>query len=191
MFRELSRWLAVCVFLLSPKIMDYYEKKLRFTQKNSYPWQPRSSALGESALKLLTLWAPNTEISVFCNTTVERQWRRSPSNGVFVKGRFRPWSSDLLLFSITIRLHLTRRVLKFGQRFARKRFLMIKIYHIDVSRHLRANLTSCRQDEVLRSQTLQMVTISNVLFTTTNQSLCFCIWFTSQYEAHKQWLTQK
>ena len=108
-----------------------------------------------------------------------------------VKGRFRPWSSDLLLFSITIRLHLTRRVLKFGQRFARKRFLMIKIYHIDVSRHLRANLTSCRQDEVLRSQTLQMVTISNVLFTTTNQSLCFCIWFTSQYEAHKQWLTQK
>ena len=40
------------------------------------------------------------------------------------KGRFRPWSSDLLLFSITIRLHLTRRVLKFGQRFARKRFLL-------------------------------------------------------------------
>ena len=42
----------------------------------------------------------------------------------FIKGRIRPWSSDLLLFSITIRLHLTRRVVKFGQRFARKRFLL-------------------------------------------------------------------
>ena len=125
-------------------------------------------------------------VTIWCHI-----WCQSRNGEETFKGRFRPWSSDLLRFSITIRLHLTRRVLKFGQRFARKRFLMIKIYHIDVSRHLRANLTSCRQDEVLRSQTLQMVTISNVLFTPTNQSLCFFIWFTSQYEAHKQWLTQK
>ena len=40
------------------------------------------------------------------------------------KGGFRPSSSDLLLFSITTRLHLTRRVLTFGQRLDRKRFLL-------------------------------------------------------------------
>ena len=65
------------------------------------------------------------------------KWWMSMWRSCSFKGRFRPWSIDLLLFSITIRLHLTRRVLKFGQRFVRKRFLMIKIYHIDVSRHLR------------------------------------------------------
>ena len=50
----------------------------------------------------------------------------------------------------------------------------------------RANVTSCRQDEVLRSQTLQMVTISNVLFTTLNQSLCLWEQFVVCHEVADQ-----
>ena len=54
-----------------------------------------------------------------------------------VKRTYSAYSSDLLLLPITIRIHLIRRELQLGQRFGRKRFLMITIYHIDGSRHLR------------------------------------------------------
>ena len=100
---SLSHAVSLFLFLVSLFVHDaHYDYVVMY-----------SVLIGNS--KYCNSWCRLTGLQ-FQKTSIKHLW--------MFKGRFRPWSSDLLLFSITIRLHLTRRVLKFGQRFARKRFLL-------------------------------------------------------------------